>query len=113
MEPQFILNVGGLEKLGFTEKEFLELLEMDVSKAVSATDCPTGLGCPKCKRTMENTFFIFHSYQCFDFDDSKEKHINYKYTSKNFHLCICGCLYFLMSYSEQIVAPELKEKKES
>lgn len=95
MEPQFVLNVGGLEKLKFSEKEFLELLDINLEKAISASE---DLSCPKCKRTTKNAYFTFHKYEDFEFS---KKDSDYTYQSTDYHLCICGCLYYLLHRSSR------------
>ena len=102
MEPQFILKEGGLEKLGFSQDEFLELLEIDLKKVVSATE---DLKCPKCKRGTEDTYFTFYKYRDYNFglNEVIGKPGGYSFISTNYHLCLCGCLYASETESKNIV----------
>lgn len=109
MDRQFEINLGGLEKLGFTEEEFLELLSIDFKKAV------TGRAdrCPKCSRSREDVFFTYFKYENFTF--GKDTHggpADYSFSAKKYKICICGCLYchdfeeFRTTYDMQKDGPE-------
>lgn len=111
MEPQFIINFGGLDKLGFNEKEFLELLGIDFKKAIPA-DENVNFGCPKCKRSNEDIHFVYHTYEDFKVgSDLKGKDADFSYRRLNYCLCICGCLYVYLTESQRISASKDKNKK--
>lgn len=106
MEPNFVINVGGLDKLGFTEKEFLELLDIDFENAIQTSE-ESNYGCPKCNRCSEDSFFIYHQYKDFRFS----KNVNYSFDNIRYHLCICGCLYFFLSRHTRIEFEKEDEAK--
>lgn len=102
MEPQFQINLGGLDKLGFTEKEFLELFDINLKKAVPANK---EFKCPKCKRGKEDVYFTYYKYQDFKFGkDIRGGNADYSFVSTNFYLCICGCLYCDMTEASRMSA---------
>lgn len=113
MEPHFIINLGGLDKLGFTEKEFLELFNIDFKKAVPTSE-EFNFGCPKCKRNREDSYFIYHQYKDFKFGkDHYGKDADFSFDSINYHLCICGCLYVFMSRQSRVnLEAEKKDEKQ-
>lgn len=101
MDPQFIINVGGLDKLKFTEDEFLELLGIDFDKAIQAK---SSAQCPECMRSKEDCYFIYKKYKDYKigvkyklFEESEVEYGgkgSYLISGTEFHLCVCGCLYF-------------------
>ncbi|GEM_PF-5644835 len=110
MEPHFVINVGGLEKLGFTEKEFLDLFNIDFENAVKTCE-KFNFGCPKCNRVSEDCFFIYHQYKDFRFGKNQnDEDVDYSFENIRYHLCICGCIYvFLSQNSRKTFEDEAKE----
>ena len=110
MEAHFVINVGGLDKLGFTEKEFLELFDIDFENAVQTSE-EFDFGCPKCNRVSKDSLFIYHQYKDFRFGKNhKGEDVGYSFDNIEYHLCICGCLYVFLSHTETI---ELEEEDEA
>ena len=113
MQPHFVINAGGLDKLGFTEKEFLELFDIDFENAVPTSE-KFNFGCPKCNRVSEDSFFIFHQYKDFRFGKNhKSKDVEYSFDNISYHLCICGCLYVFLSRRTTIEFEQEDEAKGS
>ncbi len=113
MEPHFEINAGGLDKLGFTEKEFFELFNIDFENAVQTSE-KFNFGCPKCKRVSEDSFFIYHQYKDFRFGKNQNgEDVDYSFENIRYHLCICGCLYVFLSRSETIEFEKEDEAKGS
>ena len=109
MEPHFVINVGGLEKLGFTEKEFLELFNIDFENAVQTCE-KFNFGCPKCNRVSEDCFFIYHQYKDFRFGKNQNgEDVDYSFENIRYHLCICGCLYVFLSRNSRKTFEDEKE----
>lgn len=112
MEPQFIINLGYLEKYNLKSKDFLDLLGIDLKNSVSANK---NGNCPKCERTNQDVYFVYHKYKDFKFGvDYEGKDADYSYTDISVYLCICGCLYYACYKPSRISCDEecIDEKKE-